>query len=102
MKTIADALTEMAKCLSPVDRGGAAYLREAISKTPQQIADDLNIWGGAGSFMDQSHTPDTLGLRVPFEEAAISLAGALVAAGARGGRMEWWANRTSAPSRMAP
>lgn len=98
MNAIEDALEVMAKTLAPVDRGGAAYLRAAATKSPQQIAEDLNIWGGAGSFMDQSHTPDPLRLRVAFERAAMDLARALVIAGAKSRRMEWWASLASPPS----
>lgn len=101
MNSVQDALELMAKSLAPVDRGSAGYLRQCASKTPQQIADDLNIWGGAGSLMDQSHIPDPLKLRVAFEKGAIQLAKALVAAGATNRRMEWWAARKSPPSEAA-
>jgi hypothetical protein len=98
MNPVLDALEVMAKSLAPVDRKSAWYLRTCAEKTPQQIADDLNIWGGAGSLMDQSHIPDPLALRVAFERGAIDLAKALVAAGASNRRMEWWANRGGPPS----
>jgi hypothetical protein len=98
MSAIRDAIEEMAKSLAPVDRGSAAHLRQAASRSAQEIADDLNIWGGAGSLMDQSHTPDPLKLRSIFERGAIQLAQALVAAGATNSRMEWWASRASPPA----
>jgi hypothetical protein len=98
MNPIEQALEAMAKSLAPVDRAGAAYLRARAKRTAQQIADDLNIWGGSGSLMDQSHTPDPLKLRVAFERGAIELAKALLAAGAAGQRMQWWATLSSPPS----
>lgn len=98
MNSVRDALEGMAKSLAPVDRKSAGYLRRCAHKSPQQIADDLNIWGGAGSLMDQSHIPDPLQLRVSFEKGAIELAKALVAAGATNRRMEWWASQSAPPS----
>jgi hypothetical protein len=98
MESVRVAIETMARSLAPVDRRSAAYLRAQAAKSPQEIADDLNIWGGAGSLMDQSHIPDPLNHRVAFEHGAIELAKALVAAGARNGRMQWWAERSRAPS----
>jgi hypothetical protein len=101
MEAVRAALEAMAQSLSLVDRRSAAYLRAKAAKSPQEIADDLNIWGGAGSLMDQSHVPDALNLRVAFERGAIELAKALVLAGAKNGRMEWWAKRATPPSEVS-
>ena len=92
---------ELAETLSPVDAGAAAYIRSCTSKTPQQIADDLSLWGGSGSLVDQAHTHDPVGLRHSFETALIALAFAVIAAGARNPRVEWWASK-SAPAQAKP
>ena len=101
MNPVHEALQSMAKSLASVDHAGAAYLRRMAARTPQEIADDLSIWGGSGSLMVQSHIPDPLNLRASFEGGAIQLTKAFVAAGAKNRRMEWWASPDSPPSEAA-
>jgi hypothetical protein len=90
MKSIADALEKLANVLSPFDVGGATYIRKQRKCTPQQIADDLSIWGGPGSLMDQSLCNHPRSLCLLFEAAAIELGHALIQAGANNKRMEGW------------
>ena len=84
MKPVTQALERLAATLDPFDIGSAEYVRAAKSHTPQSIADDLNLWGGSGSLMDQALASRD---RVA---AAIVLGQTLRAAGARNARMERW------------
>jgi hypothetical protein len=98
MNEVRAALALMVKHLGPGDRKAKSYLRSLATKTPQEIANDVNLWGGMGSIMDQSHIPDPLNQRVDFERAAIQLARALLAAGGASGRVQQWASMEQAPS----
>jgi predicted ATPase len=98
MEDIRSTLEAMASHLGPADRKDKPYLRALAAKTAHEIANDVYLWGGMGSLLDQSHIPDPLNQRVAFERAAIQLARALVAAGASNGRVEWWAAQSRAPS----
>jgi hypothetical protein len=90
VKPVANALDQLAAALDPFDIASAEYVRAAKSRTPQTIADDLNLWGGSGSLMDQALRNQDRVFRRPLEAAAIVLGHALQTAGARNARMEQW------------
>jgi hypothetical protein len=89
-KEINAALDALAAAIEPADGSAASYIRSRKAKAPQQLADDLNFWGGSGSLMDRTPYLEGIGTRSAFEEAAAALARALVACGARNPRMESW------------
>lgn len=90
MNDIADALDKLAKTLAPYDRRSANYVRKQKGIPAQQIADDLNLWGGMGSLMDEGVAGKGREIQRPFEAAAVELAAKLKAAGAINARVEKW------------
>lgn len=78
MTRIDKALASLANAVSPFDESGAKLIRKLGKYSPQQIADDLSIWGGAGSLMDYGFEREQAR---HIEAAAIELGHALVEAG---------------------
>lgn len=99
MKRIRALLDEMANAISPVDHGAAVFLRSCKSRTAQELADELYLWGGSGSLLDRSNSLDVVGTREAFEKSAVELAHALSEAGARNHRMEFCATMFSRAGR---
>ena len=99
MKRIRSLLDEMANAISPVDHGAAVFLRACKSKTPQELANELYLWGGSGSLLDRSNSLDVVGTRGAFEKSAAELAQALIDAGAQNPRLEFCAKVMSRAGR---
>jgi hypothetical protein len=90
MNKINDALQSLANTLKPFDDAASKLVLKAKKSSPQEIANDLTLWGSSGSLMDQAIEGERGDARRAFEVAAISLGNALVEAGARNERMENW------------
>ena len=90
MKNIKIALNNLAESLSPFDSGSANYIRKLKNKTPEEIANDNNIWGGAGSLLDNGISNSTPGAEAMFMENALNLGKALLAEGCENPRLKNW------------
>lgn len=90
MNDVGEALEALAEAVAPCDQKSASRLRQLRKRTPRQIADDLFLWGGEGSLMDQSASGQGRETQRVFENRAIALGRALQEAGATSARMEKW------------
>ena len=90
MKEIKNALNKLADMLSPFDEETAKYALSLKKKSPQDIANDLLLWGGSGSLMDQGIYGQNRDMKRMFEGAAINLGKKLKKAGYTNLRMENW------------
>ena len=90
MTNVRDALEAMAETVAPFNENAASHLRELKKQLPQQIADDLSLWGGAGSLMDQGISGQGREIQRIFESKVIALGHALKESGAANARMEKW------------
>lgn len=84
------SLLSLAEIIAPFDQGIAKHLSNLSHSNPQAIADDLSIWGGAGSLMDEFLAGERNELRRMFEAKAVILGNLLLTQGARNKRMENW------------
>ena len=92
MKELEEALTKLADSLEKIERRAANYVRNIRGSSPQEVADDLSLWGGAGSIMDIDASQYPREVQRAFENAAINLGRVLLAAGYNNQRMESWVN----------
>lgn len=90
MKSVKEALEALAESVAPYNEKAASYLRGLNGQTPQQIADDLSLWGGAGSLMDEGVFGEGREVQRLFESNAIALGHALKDSGAASTRMDQW------------
>lgn len=84
------ALERLASVLSPYDKRTANYVRKCKASTAQEVADDLDLWGGMGSIMDEGVAGKDRSIQRQFEAAAIELANALQREGANSKYMNKW------------
>lgn len=89
MKMINEALEELAESVESFDGEMAEYLRGTKGYSPQQIADDLSLWGASGSVMDQVAAQERDVQRL-FEAKAIALGTVLRNSGVIKSRMDKW------------
>jgi len=73
MKELDEALTKLASSLEIIDQRAANYVRNIQGNSPQEIADDLSLWGGAGSIMDIDVSEHPRDIQRAFENSAIYL-----------------------------
>ena len=92
MKELEEALTKLAGSLEIIDLRAANYVRNIQGKSPQEIADDLSLWGGAGSIMDIDASEHPRDIQRAFENSFINLGQVLLDAGFKNPRMESWVN----------
>lgn len=76
MKSIEEAIEALAGTVEPFNGEMAQNIRLTKGRSPQQIADDLAIWGASGSVMDQLIGQEREVQR-RFEAKAIALGGSL-------------------------
>lgn len=89
MNIIDEALEALAGIVESFDGEMASYLRLTKGRSPQQIADDLSLWGASGSVMDQVANQERTVQRL-FEAKAIALGVALRQSGVMKSRMDQW------------
>ena len=90
MKQINHALDRLADLTMSFDEGNTKYFGKLKKKTPQEIADDLNLWGGPGSFADQGMAGMDREMARAVESAMIELGEALRSSNAANSRMDLW------------
>ncbi len=83
-------LDALATLIAPFDASSAKYLRSLRNRSAQQIADDLNLWGGSGSLMDEALVNQPREVCRKFEAAVVRLGRTLIEQGAHSPRMEKW------------
>jgi hypothetical protein len=92
MSTIRQALEGVANVLSGHGQKSESYVRQCIDKDAQLVANDINLWGGAGSLMDSALAGEGREIQRRFEAAVIELVHTLQRSGANSTWMEKWAS----------